>query len=196
MSNQQAVAFASFGLFVDATPADFPSTYDVRFGVDNGEGDLGTLTSPTPANVRSGVQYGGDGNQYTGTLYVPSASGGLTWTEDALELWHDEIAEFGYTVKFQSWTFQALWNPIRQGFSMNQNAYNFKADSVVDILRSDAITSGLYQCITANPFEKRPQVALLNPRNTAQEQIVLDLITIENDDATQPSIRIFASKHQ
>lgn len=118
-----------------------------------------------------------------------------TWTEDAEELWEDLVAEFGYTMRYESVTMDALWNPVRSGFQMTQVAYNQRADSIVDILRSDAITSGLYQIIAENPQEKRPQVTLMNPR-VSQPQIILDLINFENDDATQPSIRIFAQKHQ
>lgn len=75
MSNAQAVAFLSLGLIIpeSVTP---PIPYDVRSGVDNGAGQPGTLTSPSEADVEAGVQYGGDGDQYTGTLYVPQPSSG------------------------------------------------------------------------------------------------------------------------
>lgn len=189
MSNAQAVAFASFGLIVSSS-GSFPSPYDVRFGVDNGEGELGTLTSPSPANVRSGIQYGGDGDQYTGTLYVPSSSGGNTWTEDMLELWHDEVqdSEFRARYTYESWTFDCIKTPMRQGFAMTLNAYNAQADCIIDTLRSDCQTSGLYDIIQNNPQKKRPQITVNN--------IGYDLLSIENDDPTQPSIRIFATKHQ
>lgn len=74
MSNLTAAL--SQGLFGVGGSGSFPSTYDVRVGVDNGGGSLGTLTSPAVGNVRQGIQYGGDGDQYTGTLVVPAAPSG------------------------------------------------------------------------------------------------------------------------
>lgn len=112
----------------------------------------------------------------------------MTWTEDALELWVDLVAEFGFTMKYQAWTFPCLNNPVRQGFAMQLAGYSNKADTIIDMLRSDAITSGLYAIVQANPQTKRPIVTV--------NEIDYDLLTIENDDDTQPSIRIFASKHQ
>lgn len=63
-------AFLFYGLFASAITA--PSPYDVRAGVDTGDGDLGTLTSPAIGDVRQGVSYGGGGTQYTGTLFAPA----------------------------------------------------------------------------------------------------------------------------
>jgi hypothetical protein len=63
-------AFLFFGLF-DAETAPIP--YDVRIDVDCGNGELGTLTSPSPSDVRRGVLYGGDGAQYRGLLIAPPA---------------------------------------------------------------------------------------------------------------------------
>lgn len=56
----------------DETPFIAPDPYDVRLGVDNGNGQPGTLTSPSQNDVEAGVQYGGDGTQYTGNLTLPS----------------------------------------------------------------------------------------------------------------------------
>lgn len=66
------LAVISHGLLGVGGTGTYPDPYDVRYGVDNGNGELGTLTSPSPSNVRDGIQYGGDGNQYTGTLAIPS----------------------------------------------------------------------------------------------------------------------------
>lgn len=78
----QTIAILSAGLIFSG---DFPAPFDVRFGVDNGEGELGTLTSPSQADVRLGVEYGGDGTQYTGLLNVPgvvtSFSFADNWTD-------------------------------------------------------------------------------------------------------------------
>jgi len=185
------IAVMSHGIFVTSGPTTAPSPFDVRVGVDNGDGDLGTLTSPPVYDVRAGVQYGGDGTQYTGTLYVPSASGGNSWTEEMLELWHDEAAEseFMATMQYQSWMFICIKNPVRSGFQMTQTGYNYTADSIIDMLRSDAVASGLYPMIVQqNPQSKRPVVKV--------NGIDYDLLSLENDDETQPSIRIFAVKHQ
>ncbi len=64
-------AFLFFGLFSSGAGSAV-DPYDVRFGVDNGDGELGTLTSPAVYDVLRGVRYGGDGVQYTGTLFAPA----------------------------------------------------------------------------------------------------------------------------
>ncbi len=71
------IAVLSSGLIAGG---DFPDPFDVRFGVDNGDGELGTLTSPSPSDVRFGVEYGGDGDQYTGIVIMPSFTSGDTFT--------------------------------------------------------------------------------------------------------------------
>lgn len=174
------LAVLSHGLFVTGS-GDFPIPFDVRYGVDNGEGELGTLTSPAPNNVRRGVQYGGDGNQYIGTLYVRSA-GATTWTEDALELWNDQVLEYGTTMEYDAWTFPCIKNPINSMFAMTQTGYDQQADTTIDMLRSDAVTSGLYALVQSNPQTKRPIVTI--------EGIRFTVLRLENDDSAQPSIRL------
>lgn len=188
MSNAQGIAFLSFGLIIVGGGGSFPDPYNVRFGVDNGNGDLGTLTSPTQSDVRQGVRYGGDGTQYTGTLYVSSSGGITTWTQDALELWHDEVEEFGNVATYGIYTFDCILNPVRSGFSMTLTAYSKQADTIVDMLRTDAIANGLYVLAQSNPQTKRPIVTVSNQQ--------YEIIKLESDDPTQPSIRLSASQKQ
>lgn len=188
MSSQQAVAFLSFGIIITGSgPTTAPSPYDVRYGVDNGDGDLGTLTSPAQGDVRQGVQYGGDGDQYTGTLYVAGA-GLPTWTNDMLELWHDEWNEWQTYMTYQSWTFQCIRNPIKSDFQMTLTSYNEQADTIIDILRTDAVTSGLYGFKQDNPQSKRPIVK--------SDGMSFQVMRMENDDTAQPSVRFFCLKLQ
>lgn len=190
MSNAQAIAFLSFGLIVDSSPATFPIPYNVRVGVDNGNGELGTLTSPAQSNVRLGIQYGGNGNQYTGTLYVTSSGGGESWTDAMRELWEDEVAEseYGCTATYGAFTFRCIKNPIRSAFQMTVNAYDKQADTVIDMLRSDAIANGLYALVQNDPQSKRPIVSI--------EGADYSIIKMESDDSTQPSIRLSATQKQ
>lgn len=182
MSNAQGIAFLSFGLIIEGSSGDFPSPYDVRFGVDNGEGDLGTLTSPSASDVRSGVQYGGAGTQYTGTLYIPGSSDG-TWTEDALELWHDQVAEFGDEATYQGYTFDVIKNPIRSQNRMTITSYDKQADTWIDALRTDLVTNGLYALLTSERTPvPRPVVTV--------DSIQFEVLALENDDTTQPSVRM------
>lgn len=81
VSNAQGIAFLSFGLIIVGGGGSFPIPYDVRVGVDNGNGELGTLTSPSLSNVRQGILYGGDGDQYTGTLYIAPSPTGEIWKD-------------------------------------------------------------------------------------------------------------------
>lgn len=187
MSNAQAVAFLSFGLIVSGS-ATFPSPYDVRFGVDNGEGQLGTLTSPATYDVRIGVQYGGNGTQYTGTLYVAPSGVITTWTQDALELWEDLVAEFGARATYQAWTFDCVRNPIKQGFSMELAGYNTKADTIIDMLRTQAVLMGLYGLKQENPPTKRPILT--------SDGYTFQVMSMENDDTAQPSVRFMCLKLQ
>lgn len=190
MSNPQAVAALSHGLIVDAPPGDFPSPYDVRIGVDNGAGELGTLTSPVSANVRAGTLYGGDGTQYTGTLYVPSSSGGNTWTDEMRELFYEEISdsEFGVTVIYNGAPYRCIKTPVKSGFGMKPSMFERQADSIVDMWRDDVITSGLYEIAQNNPTNKRPILTI------GERQY--EVIKLENDDATNPVIRLSCSQLQ
>lgn len=79
----QTIAILSAGLIFSG---DFPDPFDVRFGVDNGNGELGTLTSPSPSDVRLGVEYGGDGTQYTGLLNVPGIVTGFTFSDNWISI--------------------------------------------------------------------------------------------------------------
>lgn len=48
---------------------DYPLQADVQSGVTYGDGTYtGTLTLPSTSNVLEGIQYGGDGTEFTGTL--------------------------------------------------------------------------------------------------------------------------------
>lgn len=99
MSNAQGIAFLSFGLIIVGGGGSFPDPYNVRFGVDNGNGDLGTLTSPAQGDVRQGVKYGGDGTQYTGTLFAPAPSGGNEFIACFNELLIAQADAWGYYPK-------------------------------------------------------------------------------------------------
>lgn len=111
-----------------------------------------------------------------------------TWTADALELWEDLVAEFGTTAKYGAFTFDCVKNPIRSGFIINVNAYDKQADTIIDILRTDAITNGLYALVQMNPQTKRPIVMI--------DGNEYGIIKMESDDSAQPSIRLSASQKQ
>jgi hypothetical protein len=64
----------------DEVPFTAPDPYDVRLGVDNGNGEPGTLTSPAEADVEVGVSYGGDGTEFTGTIVLPAEADVLAGT--------------------------------------------------------------------------------------------------------------------
>ncbi len=111
-----------------------------------------------------------------------------TWTADALELWVDLVAEFGTTAKYGAFTFDCIKNPVRSGFQITINAYDKQADTVIDLLRTDAITNGLYALAQQNPQSKRPVVTIEGNEYT--------IIKMESDDSAQPSIRLSAAQKQ
>lgn len=111
-----------------------------------------------------------------------------TWTQDALELWNDLVAEFGAVATYGAFTFQCIKNPVRSAFQMVPNGYNDQGDTIIDLLRTDAVTNGLYALVQHNPQTKRPVIEI---RGSSY-----DIIKMENDDDEQPSIRLSAMKHQ
>lgn len=50
-------------------PLDYPAEFDVRDGVVYAFGEMvGNLVLPDPEDVRGGVDYGGGGGEFTGTM--------------------------------------------------------------------------------------------------------------------------------
>lgn len=109
-----------------------------------------------------------------------------TWTEDVLELWVDLVAEFGATATYQSWTFDCLRNPIKSGFAMQLAGYNQTADTIIDILRTQAVTMGVYGFKGTNPQQKRPVFV--------SDSMSFQVLYMENDDTAQPSVRFMCAK--
>jgi hypothetical protein len=113
-----------------------------------------------------------------------------TWTEDKLELWIELASddEFGVEASYGAFTFRCIKNPVRSSFVMTMNAYDKQADTIIDTLRSDAVANGLYALIQSDPQEKRPIVTISNER--------YEILGMENDDNTEPSIRLKALRLQ
>lgn len=180
-------AVLSHGLFITGGTT-FPDPYDVRFGVDNGDGQLGTLTSPLVANVRLGIQYGGDGNQYTGTLYVAGTTGDR-WTRTMDRLFTKEVGEWAgdlmLTYNAQT-AIDALKKPISQKFTMNPNNYSLGGDTTFDVRRADAVTCGLYAVLKN---VARPSVS----DNYGLTYQVLDF---SDDDTANPIIQLHCKRRQ
>ncbi len=84
-----------YGLVYGSTSGAFPIPYDVRVGVVTGS-DVGTLTSPAVSDVRRGVQYGGDGDQYAGTLQVPATPSGNEFIDSFNELLDAQADAWGF----------------------------------------------------------------------------------------------------
>lgn len=107
-----------------------------------------------------------------------------------LEIWLELWDFYGnLMLQYESSQLKLIQNPVKQGFGMTQTAYTQMADSIFDVLRSEAETSGLAAVIQQpNPQTKRPIVTV--------NGIVYDILSVENDDPTQPSIRMFVTKHQ
>lgn len=62
----------AFPVVSSSGSCDYPVVGNVRDGISYDSGNLvGTLEIPDESDVRRGVQYGADGTEYTGTLYVP-----------------------------------------------------------------------------------------------------------------------------
>lgn len=111
-----------------------------------------------------------------------------TWTADALELWEDLWSEFGTTASYGAFTFRCIKDPVKSQFQMTPYAYDKTALSIIDLLRTDAVTCGLYALVQSDPQQKRPVVTINNERYECQQ--------LENDDSQQPSIRIRVSRLQ
>ena len=109
-----------------------------------------------------------------------------TWTEEALSLWEFEWSTWSNIyASYGPYTFRVIKNPIVQRFQFSPSAKDKQADTILDFLRTDAIASGLYQIVTnPNPPVTRPIVTIRGARYTLNK--------LENDDDTQPSIRVNA----
>ncbi len=107
----------------------------------------------------------------------------ITWTADALELWNDLVAEFGVTATYKGASFPCIKNPVRSQFRMTVTAYDKQADTVIDMLRTTSQTLGLYG-ISGRPIGSNIRPILTVGTND------YEVITMENDDDTQPSIRL------
>lgn len=182
-------AALSHGMFV-GNGSGFPIPYDVRSGVDNGNGEAGTLTSPAVGNVRSGVQYGGDGTQYTGTLNF-TTSAGDSWTDDMGELFNDMRADGEYraALTYNGSTVYGVKMALSLGFQMRVSGYQRKADTSFDLLRTECVTIGLYRFISEPDIEKKR----INVNVNGEEYIVLD---IKDDNATDPTVKLILSAMQ
>lgn len=119
----------------------FPNPSDVRLGVDNGNGQLGTLTSPAPGNVRSGVQYGGDGTQYTGTLSVPSYDA-TSWRAARRIAFAAELVTFGTTVTGNTVTVPAICTSKEYILEMRRNDMFPQRPCIFSVLREDYVAMG------------------------------------------------------
>lgn len=105
-----------------------------------------------------------------------------TWTEDALELWQDMVDEWGDEVTFANFgPYDCIKNPIRSAFRMTQVAYTKEADTTIDMLRTDAVTCGLYLLNQNTPATARPVVTVDGHQ--------FEILGMENDDTAQPSVR-------
>lgn len=135
------IAALSMGLIYVGSGGSPPSAYDVRYGVDNGAGDIGTLTSPLPGNVRQGVTYGGDGTQYTGTLAVPTFDA-TAWRAARRIAFSAELVMFGTNLTCNAVTVPALCTGKEYLLEMKRNAMLPTRPCVFSILREDYVAIG------------------------------------------------------
>lgn len=112
-----------------------------------------------------------------------------TWTADALELWNDLVAEFGVTATYKGTSFPCIKNPVRSQFRMTVTAYDKQADTVIDMLRTTAQVLGIYG-INTKPTGQNIRPILVVGANQ------YEVLTMENDDDTQPSIRLNCAQLQ
>jgi len=61
--------------FASGVLANLIALGDIQQGVNRGDGGVGTFAVPAVADVESGVSYGADGTEFTGTLDVAGGSG-------------------------------------------------------------------------------------------------------------------------
>lgn len=113
-----------------------------------------------------------------------------SWNQEMSSLWVDMVAdsEYGVTVIYNGAPYQCIKTPVKSGFGMKPTMFDRQADSIVDMLRADAIANGIYEIVQNNPANKRPILTI------AERQF--EIIKLENDDATNPVIRLSCSQLQ
>jgi len=108
-----------------------------------------------------------------------------TWTDKALQLWEFQWRTWGgITAQYESTTLRVIQDPTTQRWQMSVVGNDKKAGTVLDILRTEAQACGLYALVQSDPIQKRPIVVIGGARYTINK--------LENDDNTQPSIRVSA----
>ncbi len=182
-----------FGSVFGVTAADYPSINYVRNGITFASGALtGVDVLPVVGNVRELVGFGANGTEFYGTLFVPSSTS-PSWTNEMDDLFEDMIndTEYRTSVTYKGQTIYGVKMALSLGFTMQLSGYQRKADTSVDIRRSDAISTGLYSdCKSRQPVTTRPQVnVLLNN----EAFMVLDL---KDDNATDPTVKLILSALQ
>src|SRR5687768_852739 len=79
-----------------AGSCDYPAVGDVQEGVTFGSGSFtGILDVPAAGDVRLGVGYGAGGTEFTGTLAVPSNSGGSGTSHSPAEVVAQMLIDLG-----------------------------------------------------------------------------------------------------
>lgn len=168
-----------------------PSPFDVRVGVDNGAGSLGTLTSPSQGVVLSGIQYGGGGTQYTGSLVIPGTVPKPidTWTQDMADVFSDSLVEWGDFLSYGGNRIPCQKTNLTIEYEMQVSGANRLVDTSIDVLRSDAISIGLYTPdIQDNPTTKRPIVTV--------DGMKFQVIQFKDDIVSDPTIKMMCVRIQ
>lgn len=183
------VSVLSHGLLFDS--GDFPIPYDVRSGISYGTGLTGTLTLPTTGEVASGVQYGGDGTQYTGTLvpgYAPRPIA-TTWTEDMGNVFDDSVEEWGDVLVYNGNQIDCEKTELAVAYEMQVSGANRLVNTAIDVSRSEAIRIGLYLPeYVNNPPVKRPVVTV--------SRVQFTVVAWKDDITADPTIKLICAKLQ
>ena len=145
MSNAQGIAFLSFGLIIPSGGGDYPIEYDVRLGVNYDSGLTGNLVLPEPGQVQTGIQYGGAGTQYTGTLtpltttiiQEPLTIAGTTWYAQRLRAFERQLEINGTTLSYKGATIRCLAPSKEQRKEIQRTDYVGQRQATFTIARTD-----------------------------------------------------------
>lgn len=112
-----------------------------------------------------------------------------TWAQDMQDVFTDSVAEWGDTLLFQSNQIPCEKTELSIGYQFEVSGINRMADTAIDVLRSDAISIGLYAPdIQENPTVKRPVVQV--------DGMNFTVLLFKDDIKADPTIKLMCVRLQ
>lgn len=112
-----------------------------------------------------------------------------SWTSDMQSVWEDSVAEWGDVLVYGGNQIPCEKTEISNSFPMEISGSNRIVTTAIDVLRSDAVSIGLYIPETQNnPAVKRPIVLVSG--------VSFCVVEFKDDITADPTIKLMCQKLQ